>query len=80
MKKRKLQNKKEYVLLEGLEKISDMHEVVRRVKQNLSILYDMLQITPIDNFSEQCCVSRNLYANTHDWKNALMEEMWDANH
>lgn len=62
---------------EGLEKIVDMAEVVKRVKRNLTIMYDLLGMAPLDNFSEQCYPSRNLYVDTHAWKDSLMEEMWE---
>lgn len=67
-------------LLEGLEKIADMREVVANVKRKLSIRYDLLEITPLDNFSVQCYPARKLYADTHCWKESLREEMWDISH
>ena len=64
------------LLLKGLERIPDMCEAVRKVKEKLSILHDVLEITPLDNFSEQCYPSRSLYTDTKNWNNALMEELW----
>ena len=68
-----------------MEKIADMREVLAKVKRNLSIGYDLLEITPLDNLSVQCYPAGKLYADMHCWEESLREEslreeMWNISH
>ena len=47
------------------------------VKKNLSIFYDVLHITALDNLSDQCYGTISLYTETKNWKQDLLEKCWD---
>ena len=69
--------KEKRMFLKGLEEIPDMYEAVLQVKKNLSIFYDVLHITALDNLSDQCYGTISLYTETKNWKQDLLEECWD---
>lgn len=54
-----------------------MYEAVLQVKKNLSIFYDVLHITVLDNLSYQSYGTMRLYAGTKNWKQDLLKECWD---
>lgn len=64
-------------LLNGLVEIPDMCEAANEVKKRLSIAFELLHITALDSFSEQCYGMRSVYLKKDSWKEEFFDECFD---